>query len=311
VLVGLHTGDDSGVYRLSGDLALVQTVDFITPVVDDPYLFGQIAAANSLSDVYAMGGEVLTAMNVLLVPEKGLDPGRIGDILRGGADKVREAGGSLVGGHTIRNPELVYGLSVTGRVHPDRILANAGAVVGDVLVLTKPLGTGLVNTLVKFGKATRAQEEAVGETMARLNRVAASHLTAHEAHAVTDVTGFGLVGHAAGIARESRVNLYLRFSAIPLLDGAMEAAGKPRMIPAGTRRNLEAFACRLDVEAPDEERALTLLCDPQTSGGLLVALPAERAAGYLSALAADGVAATIIGEVAPPSEGGGRLVILP
>ena len=306
VLVGLHTGDDAGVYRISEALALVQTVDFITPVVDSPFLFGQIAAANSLSDVYAMGGEPLTAMNVVLYPACELGSEALGEILAGGASKVREAGASLVGGHTVDNPELVYGLSVTGRVHPDRILANSGARPGDLLVLTEPLGLGLVATAVKAQMADPAEAEAMATVMARLNRVAARWLADFGATAVTDVTGFGLAGHALGIARESRADLIIHWNAIPLLPGSRRALSLG-LVPAGAYRNRDAYAGQMVLAAPDADDVSLLLCDPQTSGGLLVALPADRAAAYAARLRDEGIAsARVVGEVAP---GPGRLLV--
>ena len=306
VLVGLHTGDDAGVYRISEDLALVQTVDFITPVVDDPYLFGQIAAANSISDVYAMGGWPLTALNVMCYPSCDVKASTVAEILAGGASKVREAGASLLGGHTVDNPELVYGLSVTGLVAPDRILANAGARPGDLLVLTKPLGLGLLATAVKGGLAAPEHGRGMGEVMATLNRVAAEHLGEFRARAVTDVTGFGLAGHALAVARESGVELVIRWNQVPLLPGAAEALALG-MVPAGAYRNREAYADWMQVSGPAADDVSLFLCDPQTSGGLLVALPAGQAAGYVERLRGEGVKwAAVVGEV---RKGSPRLVI--
>lgn len=306
MLVGLHTGDDAGVYRLAEDLALVQTVDFITPVVDDPYLFGQIAAANSLSDVYAMGGEPLTALNVVCYPACDLSTEALGEILAGGASKIAEAGASLVGGHTVDNPELVYGLSVTGRVDPRRLLTNAGARPGDLLVLTEPLGLGMVSTAVKAGLASEEAARQMGEVMARLNRLAAKWLPEFGATAATDVTGFGLAGHALALCRESRLGARLRWEAVPLLSGARQAAALG-LIPAGAYRNRDAYAPRLRLEVADADTVSLLLCDPQTSGGLLVALPADRAEAYAARLRDEGLAgAAVVGECA---EGDGRLTV--
>lgn len=306
MLVGLHTGDDAGVYRLAEDLALVQTVDFITPVVDDPYLFGQIAAANSLSDVYAMGGEPLTALNVVCYPACDLSTEALGEILAGGASKIAEAGASLVGGHTVDNPELVYGLSVTGRVDPRRLLTNAGARPGDLLVLTEPLGLGMVSTAVKAGLASEEAARQMGEVMARLNRLAAKWLPEFGATAATDVTGFGLAGHALALCRESRLGARLRWEAVPLLSGARQAAALG-LIPAGAYRNRDAYAPRLRLEVADADTVSLLLCDPQTSGGLLVALPADRAEAYAARLRDEGLAGTaVVGECA---EGDGRLTV--
>jgi selenide,water dikinase len=306
VLVGLHTGDDAGVYRIADDLALVLTVDFITPVVDDPFLFGQISAANSLSDVYAMGGTPMAAMNVLCCPSCGLGTDVLGEILAGGAAKIREAGASLVGGHTVENPELVYGLSVTGRVDPRSVFTNAGARPGDLLVLTEPLGLGLISTAVKAGLADASDEKAMGEIMARLNLLAARWLADFGATAVTDVTGFGLAGHLLGICRESGVDAVLSWSRVPLLSGAQKAL-TIGLIPAGAYRNRDAYRPRLTVEAPQAEDVSLLLCDPQTSGGLLVALPPDRAEAYAARLNDEGLPhARVIGELV---EGNGLLLV--
>ena len=297
VVVGLHTGDDAGVYRLSDDLALVLTVDFITPVVDDPFLFGQIAAANSLSDVYAMGGLPVAAMNVLCCPLCELGTDALGEILAGGASKVREAGAALVGGHTVENPELVYGLSVTGRVDPRRVFTNAGARPGDLLVLTEPLGLGLVSTAVKAGMAEGEDEKAMGEVMARLNRLAARWLVEFGATAVTDVTGFGLVGHLLGICRESRVDAVVRWADVPVLAGARKAL-ELGLIPAGAYRNRDTYAAKTEISTPASADVALLLGDPQTSGGLLVALPSDLAYPYARRLVEEGLPqARVVGEV--------------
>jgi len=276
-------------------------------VADDSYLFGQIAAANSLSDVYAMGARVLTAMNILCIPKKGLEPERVAEILAGGADKVRESGGALVGGHTVENPELVFGLSVTGAVHPDKLLTNAGAKPGDTLVLTKPLGTGLVNSLVKAGRAAPEEERAVAQSMSTLNRYAAELMTRFDVHAVTDVTGFGLAGHALGMARQSGCSLEIHFNRLPLLPGVDKAMKSRRTIPAGTKCNYESVEGSIDINASGAERAKLIVCDPQTSGGLLVSLPESEAEPYVKACADSGIPAVAIGEAV---EGTGRLTIL-
>jgi selenide,water dikinase len=306
VLVGLHTGDDAGIARLTDDLALVQTVDFITPVVDDPFRFGQIAAANSLSDVYAMGGAPFTAMNLLAYPVCEVASDTVASILAGGADKIAEAGASLVGGHTVDNPELLYGLSVTGRVHPLRFLTNAGARPGDRLVLTKPLGLGLLATALKGGLAREQDVAVMTEVMASLNRGAGEALQACGATAATDITGFGFAGHATGIARESRVDLRVRWQTVPILDGARDALATG-LIPAGAYRNRDSFADLLHVACPSPEDVTLLLCDPQTSGGLLVALPPARAKEYLERVWAAGAPwAVEVGEV---TAGSGRLIV--
>ncbi|MBK6488001.1 MAG: selenide, water dikinase SelD [Gemmatimonadetes bacterium] len=296
LLIGHQTLDDAGVFRLSADLALVQTVDFFAPIVDDPYDFGQVAAANALSDVYAMGGEPLTALSIVAFPTGKLPLEVLGEILRGGQDKVHEAGASLVGGHTITDDELKFGLSVTGRVHPDRILSNANARVGDRLILTKPIGTGLVATAVKRGSAQAGHEAAMVDSMKRLNRDAAMAALAVESRCATDITGFGLLGHAAHIARASQVSLRLQVAAVPALPGAWEALAAG-VRTGGAERN-DAYL------APDvawgavsaEQRAL--LVDPQTSGGLLVAVPADRVDDYLARVAGS----VVIGDVVPRGE---------
>lgn len=306
VLVGLHTGDDAGVYRILDDFGLVLTVDFITPVVDDPFLFGQIAAANSLSDVYAMGGLPLAAMNVLCCPSCDVGVDALGEILAGGASKIREAGAALVGGHTVENPELVYGLSVTGRVDPRRVLTNGGGRPGDLLVLTEPLGLGLVATAVKAGMADAADEKAAGEVMARLNRLAARWLEEFGATAVTDVTGFGLAGHLLGICRESGVDAVLRWDDVGVLPGAWKALNLG-LIPAGAYRNRDAYAAHVELAVPAAADVSLVLGDPQTSGGLLVALPSDRADGYARRLLDEGLAhARVIGEL---RAGTGRLLV--
>ena len=297
MLVGLHTGDDAGVVRLTAELALVQTVDFITPVVDDPFRFGQVAAANSLSDVYAMGGVPLTAMNLLAYPACDVAVDAVAAILAGGSDKIAEAGASLVGGHTVDNPELLYGLSVTGLVHPERFLTNAGARPGDRLVLTKPLGLGLLATAVKGGLAKPEDAAGMAEVMAALNRAAGEALLPCGATAATDITGFGFAGHALGIARESGVDLVVHVEQLPLLAGARQALATG-LIPAGAYRNRDAYARLLDLRCASPEDTALLVCDPQTSGGLLVALPPEQVAQYLDRVrAAGGAWAREIGEV--------------
>lgn len=274
----------------------MQTVDFFAPIVDDPYDFGQVAAANALSDVYAMGGEPLTALSIVGWPTGKLPIEVLSEILRGGQDKVHEAGASLVGGHTITDDEIKFGLSVTGRVHPDRILANAHARPGDMLVLTKPLGTGIVATAVKRDQAAPGAEAAMIASMKRLNREASS--AAHDvgARCATDVTGFGLLGHAWHIARASDVTLRIDPSVLPVLPGATEALAAG-IRTGGAERN-DAFLAESIAwgTTTDEQRAL--LVDPQTSGGLLVAVPVARTADYVSRV--DG--SVVIGEVLPPGE---------
>jgi len=287
VLVGLVGADDAGVYRISDDTALVQTVDFITPIVDDPAVFGRIAAANSLSDVWAMGGRPLCAMNVVCFPSEEMEIDVLRKILEGGLSALREAGTALVGGHSVDDRELKYGLSVTGLVHPERFLTNRGARPGDALVLTKPLGTGIVATAVKGGLGTPEASEAAAASMSALNGRASELMLERGPSACTDVTGFGLVGHAAGMIEEGRVGLVLEAGALPLLPGVEAFAGMG-LVPAGLHRNREHYACRTKVEAGVPEAVADAVHDPQTSGGLLVALPPEAAADLAAALRGEG-----------------------
>jgi selenide,water dikinase len=282
LIVGRETFDDAGVFVVSDDLALVQTLDFFAPIVDDPYLFGQIAAANALSDVYAMGGEPMTAMNIVGFPSGKLPIEVLTDILRGGQDKVHEAGALVVGGHSIIDEELKFGLSVTGRVHPDRIFSNANGRVGDRLVLTKPLGTGLLATAAKRGTLGTAEAEVLYASMRALNAAASRAAAAIGVRCATDITGFGLLGHASHIATASDVSIVIHTSRVPALPGAREAwaAG---IRTGGAERNDEYLESRVEWgDASEETRAL--LVDPQTSGGLLVAVPADRVAEYLSSV---------------------------
>lgn len=296
IIIGHETFDDAGIFRLSDDLALVQTVDFFAPIVDDPYDFGQVAAANALSDVYAMGGEPLTALSIVGFPTGKLPLEVLSQILRGGQDKVHEAGAALVGGHTITDDEVKFGLSVTGRVHPDRILSNANARVGDRLVLTKPIGTGLVATAVKRGSATVEHEAAMIASMKRLNRDAAVAALEVGVRCATDVTGFGLLGHASHIARASQLSLRLYPDAVPVLPGAREALSAG-IRTGGAERNDAFLAPDVDWGVVREETR-ALLVDPQTSGGLLVTVPVDRVADYVSRVEGS----VIVGEVLPRGE---------
>jgi selenide,water dikinase len=299
LLVGFETGDDAGVYRLTDDVALVQTVDFITPVVDDPFLYGQVAAANSLSDVYAMGGRPLTAMNCCMFPSRNIDKQDLRRILEGGYDKIRESGATLVGGHTVRDDELKYGLSVTGLINPKRILTNAAARPGDALVLTKPIGTGVIITGYRRGVAS---DELLGRAvgwMATLNKVACETMLEFDPHACTDITGFGLSGHAVGMARASGVRMRVRFPDIPRYEESLDLIGQG-IATSVTRSNLEVAQAYLTFSGPFAEEERWLCVDPQTSGGLLISLPAAQAPQLVERLRArgNGVAA-VVGEVVP------------
>ena len=291
LIVGRETFDDAGVFVLSDDLALVQTVDFFAPIVDDPYLFGQIAAANALSDVYAMGGEPLTALNIVAFPSSKLPMSLLGEILRGGQDKVHEAGALVVGGHSIIDEELKFGLAVTGRAHPKRLLTNAAASVGDRLVLTKPIGTGILATALKRGVLGQLEIDGLYETMRTLNRAASQAALSVGARCATDITGFGLLGHASHIARASNVTLRIEASRVPVLPGT-EAAWNAGARTGGAERNASYLETR--VQWNDASLWIRdLLIDPQTSGGLLVAVPAARVKEYLS-MVPEGV---VIGDV--------------
>ncbi len=293
MLVGLETSDDAGVYLLDENVALVQTVDFFTPIVDDPFTFGQIAVVNALSDVYAMGGKPLTALNLVAFPIKALSPAILREILRGGLSKMVEAGVALVGGHTVEDPEIKYGLAVTGTVDPRRILSNAKAEPGDRLVLTKPIGTGVVSTALKGGMASGEAVEKMVESMRTLNQKAAEWMLASGAHACTDITGFGLIGHALEMASASRVGLVIDSKSVPLLPGALEYGGMG-LLPGGTYSNRQFFSCKVDASPAVSPLLVDLFYDPQTSGGLFVSLPSERADKMVEALRREGHAEAVV-----------------
>ena len=304
VLVGLETSDDAGVYKLTDEIALVQTVDFFTPIVDDPFTFGQVAAANALSDVYAMGGKPLTAMNLVAFPIKTLSSSILKEILLGGLSKMAEAGVALVGGHTVEDPELKYGLSVTGIIHPDKILSNAKALPGDQLVLTKPIGTGIISTALKGGMASEEAVSKMVETMVALNRKASEQMRAFGAHSCTDITGFGFIGHALEMAVASQVGMVIRSERIPILPGALEYATLG-LIPGGAHSNRKFYSCKVEVDVTVLALLVDLLYDPQTSGGLLIALPSGKAEGLVESLRKEGIPdASVVGEVVhgPPGK---------
>jgi selenide,water dikinase len=300
VLVGLGTIDDAAVYRLSDELAIIATTDFFPPVVDDPYAFGAIAAANAMSDVYAMGGEVLFALNLVAFPEN-VDLGVLREILRGGAEKVCEADAVIAGGHTITDREPKYGLAVTGVIHPRRIATKGGVRPGDLLFLTKPLGTGLVTTAAKGGAATSDDLEAATRAMSALNRAAARALREARAVAATDITGFSFVGHAWEMAAQSGVDLTFDVERIPLLPGARRYA-EEWLFPGGTERNYQYYVPYLRRERPFAEEMVRLLLTPETSGGLLVAMPPAGRAVFEATMRVEGVQAWAIGK-ATPGEG--------
>ena len=282
VLVGYDTADDAGVYRLNDELALVQTVDFFTPIVDDPFTFGAIAAANSLSDVYAMGGTPVSALSIVAFPGNG-EMEVLEEILRGGLEKMREAGCAVLGGHSVNDPEIKFGYAVTGTIHPTRVKANAGARTGDALVLTKGLGTGVIGTALKRGIARPESVEAAEKSMLTLNRPACEAMLRFDVHGCTDVTGFGLIGHGREMAVASGVMLEIETAAVPLLPGALDAvlAGA---VPGGLKNNREFASCSVEEGANIDPALQELLYDPQTSGGLLISLSVADAARLVEAL---------------------------
>jgi selenide, water dikinase len=296
VLVGQETGDDAAVYRLRPDLALVVTTDFFTPIVDDAYTFGAIAASNALSDIYAMGAQPLLAINLVAFPIKELGPTLLADILRGGLDKVREAGIDILGGHSIDDHEPKYGLAVIGTVHPDQVRRNSGGRPGDRLVLTKPLGTGVITTAIKHQVAPPDSAAAAIESMLRLNRDAADAMATVEVHAATDVTGFGLLGHLHSMARASGLAARVQAASVPLLPGA-EVLAEAGEVPGGTRSNERFLASRVRWPAGLSGARQTLLCDAQTSGGLLMALPDTEVDRLLDALNGKNASGAVIGQL--------------
>jgi len=288
VIVGMDTGDDAGVYRLSDETALIQTIDFITPIVDDPFTFGQIAACNSLSDIYAMGGKPLTALNVVCFPIKKFSLDILSEILKGGLSVLGQAGVQILGGHSVEDDELKFGLSVTGIIHPDRVLRNRGLMPGDSIILTKPLGTGIVATAIKAGLAEDEIITPFVRSMATLNEAAARLMINYPVHACTDVTGFGLIGHLKEMLNTQSITISIDRKELPLLPGAVENASMG-LIPAGMYRNREHVGalCAIDEGVPLE--LTDIIFDPQTSGGLLIGLPEADAKNLLSDLHRNGV----------------------
>lgn len=298
-MIGLDRMDDAGVFKIRDDLALIQTVDFITPIVDSPFEFGQIAAANALSDVYAMGGVPLTAMNIVAFPIKKLKKEILKEILRGGIEKLNEADVALVGGHSVDDEELKYGLSVTGTVHPDRVIANSGARVGDRLIMTKPIGTGIIATAIKGKTASKEAEEKIIDSMSVLNKDAAEVMQEIGVHACTDVTGFGLIGHLTEMLRGSEGGFLITASRIPHFEEALQYAAMG-LVPAGCYANRNFYQPHVEIKGTPSVDFVNLLYDPQTSGGLIIAVEAKKAEPLLENLLAKGInAASIIGKVIP------------
>lgn len=301
LLVGLETSDDAAVYKINDDLAIIQTLDFFTPVIDDPYTFGQIAAANSLSDVYAMGGEPKLAMNIVCFPNC-LDPSVLGEILKGGYDKVKEAGAITVGGHTVEDDEPKYGLSVTGFVHPNKVLINSNAKPGDVLILTKPLGLGIINTAIKGEMADESTYNEAVMVMSTLNKYAKEAIDrVGSVNSLTDITGFGLLGHALEMATGSSVTIKINYKDIPIISKALEYA-KMGLVPAGAYANRRHIGDNVYISEDIPKDMEDILFDPQTSGGLLISIPKEKSEQLLKELELTPTKYALVGEVLEKQE---------
>ncbi|MGY0693510.1 selenide, water dikinase SelD [Virgibacillus sp. FSP13] len=302
LLVGLDTSDDAGVYKLNDDTALVQTVDFFTPIVDDPYSFGQVAAANAISDVYAMGGTPITALNIVAFPIFTLDKSILAEILRGAGDKLAEAGVALVGGHSIDDKEPKFGLAVTGTVHPDKVRTNTGAKPGDKLILTKPIGVGIYSTSIKNDLLSEEEVSRVTEVMTTLNKTASETMGAYDVHACTDVTGFGLLGHASEMAQGSNVEIQINAGSVPILPRVKELA-ESGAVPGGTKNNFDHVKDIVTFPETMDQIDKWMLCDAVTSGGLFISVADEDADSLLSDLLEKGVEAEIVGEVVDGNSG--------
>ena len=306
LIVGMDSMDDAGVYKITDDIAIIQTIDFFTPIVDDPYWFGQIAVANALSDVYAMGGVPKTAMNIVCFPINQMDISILRRIIQGGIDKMKEADVVLAGGHSVEDNEMKYGLAVTGFIHPDRILTKRNLKVGDRLILTKPIGTGIINTAIKGGRASGKIIERVTSLMAALNKEAAEIMKDYPVHACTDITGFGLLGHIAEMVVDSEFGIKIQSDMIPIISGAIDCAGMG-LIPAGAYKNREFREKMVDISSSVDRTIQDILFDPQTSGGLLICVESKSADDLLIRLKNKGMNAAIIGKVL--SEPKGKIVV--
>jgi selenide,water dikinase len=301
VLVGFDKADDAGVYRLRDDLAIVQTVDFFTPIVDDPFVYGQIAALNSINDVWAMAGTPLTALAITCFPKKGVDVGVLGEIMRGGQETLNQHGVTLIGGHSVDSEQIMFGYAVTGVIDPAKIASNAGARPGDVIILTKPIGTGVISTGIKLGKASDETVAASVDTMMTPGKFAAEAMREFEVKGATDVTGFALIGHAWEMAKASSVTLEIDAGAVPLIDGALELAAAG-MLTSGDKTNREYIGEDIEIEAALDVNLIKLLFDPQTAGGMLIAISADRADGLLERLRENYPRARKIARVLEPGE---------
>jgi selenide,water dikinase len=289
--------DNAGVYKISETIALIQTVDFFTPIVDDPYNFGQIAAANSLSDVYTMGAKPITAMNIVCFPIKKMDILILQEILRGGLDKMNEAGVILIGGHSVEDDELKYGLSVTGSINPKKLITNSGAKAGDLLILTKPLGTGIISTAMKVGRARKRTIEKITFSMAQLNKTASELMVKHGANSCTDITGFGLAGHMQQMAHNSNIGMTINTNSLPFFTETRECSDMG-LIPGGLHKNKDFYINSIEYTRDIPDHLQDLIYDPQTSGGLLISIQADRAPKLVKDLKRAGYKkAAIIGEV--------------
>ena len=299
MIVGFDTADDAGVYRLRDDLALVQTLDFFTPIVDDPYDYGRIAALNSINDVWAMAGTPITAMAITCFPKKGVDPAILGEIMRGGLETINQYGVALIGGHSVDNEQIMFGYSVTGVIDPNKIATNSGARPGDVLILTKAIGTGVISTGIKKGRATDEIVAESVETMLTPGKHAAEAMREFGVKGATDVTGFSLLGHAWEMARASKVTIEINAEAVPLLNGALELASQG-MLTSGDKTNREYVGADIEIDDSVDQNVVKLLFDPQTAGGMLIAVSEDRAAALLSELNKNYPKARMIGRIHPP-----------
>ncbi len=300
VLVGFDKADDAGVYRLRDDLAIVQTVDFFTPIVDDPFVYGQIAALNSINDVWAMAGTPLTALAITCFPKKGVDPAILGEIMRGGQETLNKHGVTLIGGHSVDSEQIMFGYSVTGVIDPAKIASNAGARPGDVIILTKPIGTGVISTGIKLGKASDEIVRASVETMMTPGKCAAEAMREFQVKGATDVTGFALIGHAWEMAKASQVTIFIEAANVPLIDGALELAAAG-MLTSGDKTNREYIGEDIEIGAAVDQNLVKLLFDPQTAGGMLLAIPADSADDLLGRLRENYPQAQKIGRALKPA----------
>jgi selenide, water dikinase len=301
LLVGFDTADDAGVYRLRDDLAIVQTVDFFTPIVDDPFVYGQIAALNSINDVWAMAGTPLTALAITCFPKKGVDPAILGQIMRGGMETLNKNGVTLIGGHSVDSEQIMFGYAVTGVIHPTNIATNAGARPGDVIILTKPIGTGVISTGIKFAKTSEEVAAKSVETMLTPGKHAAEAMREFGVKGATDVTGFALIGHAWEMAKASKVTIEINPASVPLLDGALELA-TAGLLTGADKTNREYVGEDIEIDESVDKNLVKLLFDPQTAGGMLISISADRANDLLARLRESYPVAEIVGRVSKPSE---------